>query len=48
MTLPPPAPAYQRAVFAMVVLGVLIALGALAGITPVLRKWLAEQSERAA
>lgn len=47
MTLPPPAPAYQRAVFALVLLGVLIAAGAIAGTLPLLRKWLAQQSEAA-
>ncbi len=47
MTLPPPAPAYQRAVFAMSLLGVLFVAGALAGLIPLFKKWIVQmQAEK--
>ncbi len=47
MTLPPPAPAYQRAVFSIALLVLLVVIAAVAGSVPMFRRWFNEMGSRA-
>ena len=42
MSLPPPLPIQRHATIVLMLLGLLIVLGALAGVAPLLRRWFTE------